>query len=203
VGIEALRNEPEAGLDRVLTIPNALSLLRLGLLAWFLVALFVLRDERVLAAAVLGAAGATDFLDGYVARRFHQVTTLGKVLDPTVDRMVVSGAIIASVIYGAVPIWLAVTVLVRELAISSVAVFLALARAPRVDVIFLGKLGTFGLMCTFPLLLASDAPGGAWGAVRVVAWVIAIPSLACSIAATLAYLPVGRKAYAARPGVTR
>ena len=196
------RDKPEAGLDRVLTMPNVLSLARLGLLAWFLVALFVQRDERVLAAGLLGAAGATDFLDGFIARRFHQVSTLGKVLDPTVDRMVVSGAIVASVVYGAVPIWLAATVLAREAAISAVAIFLALARAPRIDVIFLGKLGTFGLMVAFPLLLASDAPGGGWGALRVVAWVIAIPSLACSIAATLAYLPVARRALAERCGFT-
>jgi cardiolipin synthase len=188
-------DELDPGLGRVLTVPNVLSLARLGLLCWFLVALFAER-ERILAAALLGAAGATDFLDGYVARRFDQVSTVGKVLDPTVDRIVVSASIIACAVFGAVPIWLVVVVLAREVATSSVALYVALARARRIDVLFIGKAGTFGLMVAFPLFLASDAPGSAWSAVRAFAWVLALPSLGCCVAATLAYLPSARRSLA-------
>ena len=73
--------------------------------------------------------GVTDFLDGYVARRLHQVSTLGKVLDPTADRLVLVTGVIAIAVYGAVPGWLAGVVLGRELLVSvAVLVLAALGR---------------------------------------------------------------------------
>ena len=77
----------DAGLDRVLTLPNLISFGRivlLGVFCWLLIG----PDERIAATVVLMVVGVTDFLDGYVARRFHQVSTLGKVLDPLADRLV-------------------------------------------------------------------------------------------------------------------
>ncbi len=179
----------------MLTVPNLLSLARLALFAWFLVALFV-KDERVLAAAILAVAGATDFLDGYVARRFHQVSTIGKMLDPTVDRLVVVGAVIAAVVYGAIPIWFAVAVLAREIVTSLLVLAVAALAKRRIDVVFAGKAGTFGLMCALPLLIASDGPGTAWRVVRVVAYLIALGAFALSCFATLCYLPVVRRSLA-------
>ena len=98
-------------------------------------------------------AGVTDFLDGYVARRFGQVTTLGKVLDPTVDRLVLGTAVVLIVVVGAVPVWLASLVLAREALVTLLALVLAGLGARRIDVTFLGKAGTFGLMWCFPLFL--------------------------------------------------
>jgi cardiolipin synthase (CMP-forming) len=201
---EAARDE---GLDRLLTVPNALSLARLGLLAWFLLELFD-TTHRVLAAVLLGLAGSTDFLDGYVARRLHQVSSFGKLLDPTVDRVVVTSSIIACTVYGAVPWWFASVVVGRELVTAGVLSWVALARGRRIDVIFLGKAGTFGLMWAFPFLLASDGPGGAWHAVRIGSWVVALTSLGVAFAASARYVPIVRRALrevardaADRPGV--
>ena len=96
----------EVVLDRTLTIPNGISVLRLVVVAAALVVLF--HDGDCVAAAVLLAvAGATDFLDGYVARRIGQVSRLGKILDPTIDRMVLASSIIAILVYGALPWWIA------------------------------------------------------------------------------------------------
>lgn len=187
--------QPEEGLDRVLTVPNALSVLRLVLLAGFGVLLFV-KNERVFAGLVLGAAGITDFLDGYIARHFHQVSSLGKVLDPTVDRIVLATSVIAIVAYGAVPVWLAALVLARELFVSATALVLASMGARRIDVLWLGKAGTFGLMLCFPLFLGGHGPG-TWARVLTdCTWVIVVPALAASLAAAVAYVPHARQALA-------
>lgn len=196
-GEAAARTPPaavgERDLGRVVTVPNALSIARLGLLAGFVV--LVLGDHAyALAAGLLAVAGITDFLDGYVARRFDQVTTLGKVLDPTVDRLVLATAVVVIVVAGAVPLWLASLVLAREGVVAISAVVLALAGARRIDVTVLGKAGTFGLMCCFPLFLWGDASGALAAAVRTVAWVGLAPALACSLAATAGYVPRARRA---------
>lgn len=183
-------------LDRVLTVPNGLSVLRLVLLAIFEVLLFV-SDLRVLAALVLGLAGVTDFLDGYVARRFHQVSSVGKVLDPTVDRVVLVTSVVSIVAYGAVPVWLAALVLGREVLVTVTVLVLARMGARRFDVLWLGKAGTFGLMLCFPLFLGGHGPG-AWARVLTdVTWVLVVPSLAASLGAVVAYVPLARRALAA------
>lgn len=189
--------EEDAGLDRILTIPNVLSLGRLGLVALFCWLLFG-PDDRIAAAVVLAVAGATDFVDGYVARRFHQVSTLGKVLDPTADRIVVGTGVIAIAVYGAVPAWLAGVVLGREVLVSAAVLALAALGAPRIDVLWLGKAGTFGLMGCFPLFLLADS-SAAWAHVLGdVTWGLVVPALVLSFAAAVSYVPLARKALARR-----
>lgn len=193
VPAERLRAE---NLGRVATFPNLLSVSRLGLLAGFFLALFD-GSERVLAAVLLALAGTTDFLDGYVARRFNQVSTIGKMLDPTIDRLVVGGAVVASVVYGAIPVWLAASVLSREVLTSAMVLLVAAVAGRRIDVIFIGKAGTFGLMCALPLLVLGDGTGTGWHVVRDVGYAIALSAFALSCLATLRYLPVVRRSLAA------
>jgi len=189
----------DEGLDRIWTIPNLLSVGRLALLGLFLWLLFG-RHERVLADVVLAVTGATDFLDGFVARRLHQVTTLGKVLDPTADRVVLGVAVIAIAAYGAVPWWLAGVVLGRELLVSLAVLVLAALGTRRIDVLWVGKAGTFGLMGCFPLFLLSDTTASWGGALHDATWVLMVPALACSLAAAVAYAPIARRALADRHG---
>lgn len=189
-------------LDRILTVPNLLSLGRLGLLALFCWLLFG-PDDRVAAVVVLALAGATDFVDGYVARRFNQVSTLGKVLDPTADRIVLGTGVIAIAAYGAVPGWVAGVVLGREVVVSLAVLALAALGARRIDVLWVGKAGTFGLMAAFPLLLLGHT-GATWGRVLDdVTWVLLVPSLGLSFAAAISYLPLARQALAERRGTNR
>jgi cardiolipin synthase (CMP-forming) len=187
----------EDGLDRIWTIPNLLSIGRLGLLGVFCWLLF--GDHAPVAASiVLAITGTTDFFDGYVARRLHQVTTLGKVLDPTADRIVLATGIIAIAAYGAVPWWLAGLVLGREVLVSLAVLALAALGARRIDVLWVGKAGTFGLMVCFPTFLLSDTHAH-WGRVlRDVTWVALVPAMALSLAAAVSYVPIARRALAER-----
>jgi cardiolipin synthase len=185
----------EVVLDRSLTIPNGISVLRLVVVAVALVVLFHDRN-RIAAAALLAFAGATDFLDGYVARRIGQVSRLGKILDPTIDRMVLASSIIAILVYGALPWWIAAVVLTREVFISVVALVLAAAGATRVDVLWIGKASTFGLLVAFPLSLLGDGPGAFAHGLHVAAYVVVAPALAASVTSIVAYVPVARRALA-------
>src|SRR5437763_16546985 len=123
----------ERGEDRILTIPNVLSFIRLLCAPLFLWLLFD-RHDRVGAAFLLGGLGATDWVDGYVARHFGQVSALGKVLDPTADRILLGVGIVGIMVDGSVPLWIGVAVIVREVLISAAALALAALGARRIDV---------------------------------------------------------------------
>src|SRR5207237_6279469 len=99
--------------DRILTVPNLLSMLRLLCAPLFLWLLFG-RHDRAGAAVLLGVLGATDWVDGYVARHFHQVSTAGKVIDPVADRVLLAVGVSAILVDGAVPPWIAWVTLVRQ-----------------------------------------------------------------------------------------
>lgn len=186
----------EEGLDRILTVPNALSVIRLCLIPVFLWLLFG-RDSRVGAALLLGGLGATDWVDGFVARRYNQVTTLGKVLDPTADRLLLGVAVVAILVDGSVPAAVAVPVLVREALVGGAVVVLAALGARRIDVTWAGKAGTFALMFAFPLFLAGNDQGfGPHEVVRALAWVFAVVGLALSWYAAARYVPLARRALA-------
>ncbi len=187
----------ETETDRVLTVPNALTLARIGLLVGFCLLLFV-SNARIAADALLAGTGVTDFLDGYVARRFHQVSRLGKILDPTADRMVLTTAILSITVYGAVPWWLTAVVLIREVGVSVAVLVLVALGAPTLEVSFLGKAGTFGMLVAFPLFLLGDGAGAGAHAVALAAWVLVAPSLAASFAAAAGYAPAALGALRAR-----
>ncbi len=181
------------GVDRVWTLPNVISSTRIVLLGVFCWLLFG-PDDRIAATLVLMFVGVTDFLDGYLARRFDQVTTLGKVLDPVADRVVLVTGVLAIEIYGAVPAWLAAVVLGRELLVSVAVVALAALGAKRIDVLWVGKAGTFGLLCCFPLFLLGDEQA-TWAHVLTdITWVAVVPALILSFAAAAAYVPFARRA---------
>lgn len=185
--------EPEAGEDRVLTLPNAITVVRLSCLPLFLWLLFG-RENRVAAAALLGALGATDFVDGYIARRWHQVSTLGKVLDPVADRLLFFVGGLAIIIDGSIPLWVAWLVLARELAVSLATVGLAMAGATRIDVTWFGKAGTFCNMFAFPFFLASESTVGWRDTGRILAWGFTGPGIVLSYVALALYVPLGLRA---------
>jgi cardiolipin synthase len=176
--------------SRILTVPNAITFVRLALLPVFLWLLFV-EEDRATAAALLAALGVTDFLDGYIARHFDQISNLGKVLDPVADRLIfiVGGG--AILIDGSVPTWFAVLVLVRELLVSGATLVLAAMGARRIDVTWFGKAGTTGLLMAFPLFLASESDLGWW---QGWAWLTGIPGLVLSYYAAFLYIPMARRA---------
>src|SRR5437870_5540661 len=122
----------------VFTLPNAITFVRLLCAPVFLVLLFVVED-RVAAFALLGVLGATDWVDGWIARQFDQGTALGKVLDPVADRVLLLTAALALTIDGTVPAAVGAAVLVREGFVSAATLALAAAGAARIDVQWIGK----------------------------------------------------------------
>jgi cardiolipin synthase (CMP-forming) len=185
----------EAGLARVVTVPNLVTAVRLACVPLFLWLLF--GDHRQTDAAILLAVlGATDWVDGYVARRFHQVTTLGKVLDPVADRILVGTAVIAVIVHHAVPLWFGVATLAREVLVSAAVVLLAALGAERIDVLWVGKAGTFGLMVSYPIFLVAHGHAGWQSPLEVIAWLCAIPALVLAYIAAGSYIPVARRALA-------
>lgn len=198
---EAATSGPESGqsesmFNNIWTIPNAFTLARLLCLPIFLWVLFGL-ENRVAAAWMLGALGATDWIDGYLARRLNQVSEFGKVFDPTVDRLLFIVAITAIIIDGSIPVWFAIAVLARELLVGAMmAIATVVYKMPRLDVTYWGKLATFLLMFAVPgfLLGNSDMPGA--DGFQVVAWILGLPGLALSIWTGIAYIPQVRRGVA-------
>ncbi|HEV3227484.1 MAG TPA: CDP-alcohol phosphatidyltransferase family protein [Acidimicrobiales bacterium] len=179
--------------DRILTAPNVITFVRLLCLPVFL--WLLLHDEnRAAAAWLLGALGATDFVDGYVARHFHQTSKLGKVLDPVADRLLLFVGISAILYDGTVPIWFAVVVLAREVLVTVATLALAALGAKRIDVTWYGKAGTFANMFAFPLFLGSHSTVSYSGVCAVLAWVAAAPGIVLSYYALLLYIPIARNA---------
>lgn len=183
------------GEDRVLTIPNVISVVRLLCIPWFVYLLFG-RDQRADAAILLAVLGATDWIDGYIARRWNQVSTLGKILDPVADRLLLIVGIVAIVIDGSVPTIVAVLALLREGLVAGATLLLAALGAKRIDVTWWGKAGTFGLMFAFPLFLAGNSDLFWADEAEVAAWICAVPGIVLGMVALALYVPMARKALA-------
>ena len=189
------------GEDRIFTIPNVVSTARLALVPVFVWLLAEPgRRDWFAAAVLLAALGFTDGLDGQLARRLRQVTNLGKVLDTVADRVLLGAAVIGTLAVGAVPVGVAAAAIAREGLVATMAVVLVLAGAGRVDVVRLGKAGTFGLMCAFPLFLAGSSTVGWHHIATVLAWFATIPGLVLAWASLAVYAPKARDALANRRG---
>ena len=182
-----------AGEDRLLTIPNAISIVRLACLPLFLYLLFG-RDNRAGAAGLLAGLGCTDWIDGYIARHFDQVSDLGKILDPVADRLLFFVGVGGILVDGSCPRWFAYAVLAREVLVAAATIGLAAMGARRIDVTWFGKAGTFGLMVAFPLFLTSHSTIGWASTAGWLAWLAAVPGLVFSYTAMALYVPLGLKA---------
>lgn len=179
----------------ILTVPNLISIARLGCIPWFMWLLFGAED-RMWAALLLGGLGATDWVDGWAARRLGQVSELGKILDPTADRLLLLVAVPCLLVDGTIPGWFALTVLVREVLVGAATLALAALGAQRIDVSWWGKTGTFALLWAVPCFLAGESRMPVDEAFTVMAWVFGLPGLAIAWWAAFAYLPVARRALA-------
>jgi cardiolipin synthase len=176
-------------------LPNVVTSVRLVLVPMFVWLLVQPHHRDWFAAAVLLAAlGSTDWVDGQLARRLDQVTNLGKILDPTADRALLVTAVIGILAVGAVPAPVAILALSREGLVAVAAIGLALAGARRIDVTLIGKAGTFGLMCAFPLFLAAHSTIGWHRAALVMAWVAGTAGIVLGWLSVGFYVPLAKAA---------
>ncbi|HET9601018.1 MAG TPA: CDP-alcohol phosphatidyltransferase family protein [Acidimicrobiales bacterium] len=188
----ALRVDRPESTSRVLTVPNVITFVRLACLPVYLWLLFGLED-RLAAAVLLALLGITDFVDGYIARHFHQVSDLGTVLDPVADRLLFIVGVGGIMIDGAAPQWFSLLVLVREVLVGGAMLVLTLMGMKRFGVSWWGKAGTLALMVSFPAFLASEAAFRLADAMRLLGWVSGIPGLIISYYAAITYIPVMRR----------
>lgn len=175
--------------DNLWTLPNLFTLLRLFCLPLFLWLLFA-EDNPAGASWLLAALGGTDWVDGWLARRFDQTSEFGKVFDPTVDRLLFIVSATAIVIDGRIPLWFALAVLAREIVVgATMAVATLFFDMERFGVTWLGKTATFLLMGAIPSFLNASADVWESDFFRVVAYAIGIPGLVLSYYTAIAYIP--------------
>jgi cardiolipin synthase len=152
----------------VLTLPNALSLLRLLGVPVFLWLIQAEHDGWAL--LLLMASGWSDYFDGYLARRWDQITRLGQLLDPVADRLYILAALWGLTARGIVPLWLALAVVGRDLLVAGALPLLRRRGITALPVNYLGKAATFNLLYSFPLLLLADGDGAAGALAAAFGW---------------------------------
>ena len=164
-------------MDRVLTIPNALSAARLAGVPVFLWLVLGPRTATAdyWAVVLLIVAGATDWLDGKIARAFNQGSRLGQVLDPAADRLYIAATLVALAVRGIIPWWLLGVLALRELVVGgALGVLKRRAGFGTLQVSLVGKAATLCLLYAFPLLFLGDHPGWGGTLARVLGWAFAI-----------------------------
>lgn len=171
---------------RLVTVPNAISVVRLCGVPLFLYLLLVV-ERDVAALVVLVVGGGTDWLDGWMARRLGQVSRFGELLDPVADRLYILATLLGFTAREIVPWQFTVALLVRELVLLTGLAVLRRAGYGPLPVHYLGKTATFLLLGAFPtLLLATAVPAAGWAV--PVGWALAWWGLALYWVAGVLYL---------------
>ena len=186
----------EVQTDRILTIPNVLSFLRLLGVPLFLW-LVLVPEADGWAFVLLVVSGVTDWLDGAIARATGQISRLGQLLDPLADRLYIAATLVGLAIRGIIPWWLVVVLLSRDLVLAVVLALLKRRGITGLPVHFLGKAATFCLLWGFPmLLLGAGATGTTFTLAEVardVGWAFAIWGTALYWWAGILYLEQARR----------
>jgi cardiolipin synthase (CMP-forming) len=173
--------------DRLFTVPNLLSVLRLlgvPLFLWLLLG----PHADVAALAVLALSGISDWADGVLARRLNQASRLGELLDPLADRLYILATLIGLTLRDIIPWWLAALIVLRDVVLLATVPALRRRGYWSLPVHYLGKAGTFALLYAFPLLLLASHEGTAAGIARPIAWAFTIWGVALYWWAGVLYL---------------
>jgi cardiolipin synthase len=182
----------DVGSRRYLTAPNLFTLLRLCCLPLFLHLLYG-RDNLAAAGWVLLAIGLTDWVDGWLARRFDQVSEFGKVFDPIADRILFFVSLIGIILYPIAPLWFFWAVLVREVVFGgAVAIATVAFKMQRFDVTYWGKLATFLLMGAIPAFVVGESTFPLHEFFTVLGYAVGVPGLILSYWTAVAYAPTIR-----------
>jgi cardiolipin synthase (CMP-forming) len=179
------------GSDRILTIPNGISVARLAGVPVFLWLVLGPRTATAddWAVALLIVAGISDWLDGKVARALNQTSRLGQLLDPAADRLYIAATIVALAVRAIIPWWLVAVLAIRELTVgTALEVLRRRTRIGGLQVSLVGKAATLCLLYAFPLLFLGDHPGWGGSLARVIGWAFAIWGTALYWQSALLYL---------------
>jgi cardiolipin synthase len=187
--------EPAQRADRVLTIPNAISVARLLGVPVFLWLVLGPRTATAdaWAVAILIASGVSDWLDGKIARALHQESRLGQVLDPAADRLYIAATLVALAVRAIIPWWLVGLLAARELAVGIALAVLRRRGWGPLQVSLVGKAATLCLLYAFPLLFIGAHSGPVSTFARIVGWAFAIWGTALYWCAGGLYLTQARR----------
>jgi cardiolipin synthase len=164
--------ELQGATDRILTVPNALSMARLVGVPFFL--WLVLNEHDAAAVIVLMVSGFTDWLDGKIARRWNQMSRVGQLLDPAADRLYILATLVGLTVRDVVPLWLTLALVGRDLLLSFTLPLLNRHGYGPLPVHFLGKAATFNLLAGFPLLLLGEGESLVSQVAHAFGWAFAI-----------------------------
>ena len=178
----------EIGPTKIATLPNLITLIRLLTLPVFVTMLLV-NEQRAGAALLLGVLGMTDWVDGWIARRFNQTSQFGMVFDPFVDRALFVVGTGSVLIDGGVPLWFCVCILVREVFVGLMMAIGTLVGMKRFPVSIWGKRYTFLLMTAVPLLLLGTSTHVTADVAWLGGWFLGIPGLVMSYVVGVLYIP--------------
>ena len=158
---------------RIATIPNLISFFRLAGVPLFLW-LILVPEADGWALTVLMLSGVSDYLDGYLARRLHQTSKLGEILDPVADRLYILATVVGLAVRDVIPWWLALLLPARDLFLWGLVPILRTRGYSSLPVHFLGKAATANLLYAFPLLLLGDGNSLLALLAKVFGWAFAI-----------------------------
>jgi cardiolipin synthase len=170
-----------------LTIPNALTALRgLGVPLFIWLALF--KEADGWAIFVLAVGGATDYLDGKLARAWNQTSRFGELADPAIDRIYIVATLIVLYLREALPLWVILILIIRDLLLAVATLALTKKGLPPLQVTYLGKAATFNLLYAFPFLLLSLSQSWVGTVAFVFGWAFTIWGVALYLATGASYL---------------
>lgn len=184
--------------DRVFTIPNILSMLRLlgvPVFMWLILG----PEADGWAVILLILAGISDYLDGKIARKFNQISRLGQLLDPAADRLYTLAILLALLIRGIIPWWLVVILVLRDIVMLFVLIPLKRHGVTGIPVHFMGKAATFCLLYAFPLILLGAGTGDFAYVCNVLGWAFALWGTGLYWWSAILYIEQARRIIKARP----
>lgn len=191
--------QTEVTSTRVFTVPNILSMARLAGVPVFLW-LILVPEADGWAIVLLVVSGLTDYLDGYLARRWNQITRLGQLLDPVADRLYILATLVGLLLRGIIPWWLVALLVGRDVVMAVVLLILKRVGVTGLPVHFIGKAATFNLLYAFPLLLLGDGTGIVAEVCRIFGWAFAIWGTALYWWAGVLYIEQARRILRAKRG---
>lgn len=170
-----------------LTIPNALTALR-GLGVPLFIWLALVKEADGWAIFVLAVGGITDYLDGKLARAWNQTSRFGELADPAIDRIYIVATLVVLYLREALPLWVIVVLIVRDLALGVATIALTRKGLPPLEVTYLGKAATFNLLYAFPFLLLALSQSWIGDVAFVLGWAFTIWGVALYLATGVSYL---------------
>ncbi len=182
----------------MLTLPNALTFARfLGIPVFVYLALGLEADGWAI--LVLAIGGATDYFDGKLARALGQESKFGEIADPTIDRLYIAATLVTLYLREAIPLWLILLLVVRDLFMLGVAAVLAAKGFAPLKVTYLGKAATFNLLYAFPLLLLALSDTWYGNLAFIFGWAFAIWGVCLYLGTAIGYFRTALRTITVRP----